>query len=155
MKGKLFLVISACILYTSCGTNDEINAEAIEDNETTPENPLPSGPKGTPNFAQDTVFNFGKILDGERVSHDFVFTNTGEGDLIISNVQASCGCTTPDWTKDPIKPGEKGTVKAEFNSSGRGTPEAVVHEKSITVDFSNSTVPLAVLKFRAKILSKK
>ena len=52
MKGKLFLLMSACILYASCGTSDDISAEAIEDNETTPDNPLPSGPKGTPNFAQ-------------------------------------------------------------------------------------------------------
>ncbi len=132
-----------------------MDADAIEANKTTAENPLPDGPLGTPDFKVDTVFNFGSIKDGEIVSHEFEFTNTGDGDVIISNVQASCGCTTPDWTKDPIKPGKTGVIKAVFNSSGKGTPEATLVEKSISVDFSNSTVPFMVLKFRSNILSKK
>ena len=155
MNWKLFLLVGTCLVYASCGSTEELNVDAIEDNETTPENPLPSGPKGTPDFAKDTVFSFGKIIDGEIVSHEFEFTNTGKGDVIISNVHASCGCTTPDWSKDPIKPGETGMVKAVFNSSGKGTEDAVVQEKSITVDFANSSIPMIVLKFRANVLSKK
>ena len=63
--------------------------------------------------------NFGDITQGETVSHQFVFTNTGEGDLIISNAKGSCGCTVPKWPKKPIAPGEKAEIKVTFNSSGR------------------------------------
>ena len=64
-------------------------------------------------------YNFGDIIQGETVSHQFVFTNTGEGDLIISNAKGSCGCTVPKWPKKPIAPGEKAEIKVTFNSSGR------------------------------------
>jgi hypothetical protein len=64
-----------------------------------------------------------------KVSHTFEFTNTGKSDLILQNVRASCGCTTPEWTKTPVKPGEKGVVTATYNPAGR--PGAFT--KSITV----------------------
>jgi hypothetical protein len=63
------------------------------------------------------------------VSHVFNFTNTGNAPLIIQGVQASCGCTTPDWTKDPVMPGQKGFIKAEYNPRNR--PGAF--NKSLTV----------------------
>lgn len=64
-----------------------------------------------------------------KVSCVFEFTNTGKADLVLQKVRASCGCTTPEWTKEPVKPGEKGTVKATYNASGR--PGAF--SKTITV----------------------
>ena len=64
-----------------------------------------------------------------KVSCEFQFTNTGKADLVLQKVKASCGCTTPDWTKEPVKPGEKGVVKATYNASGR--PGAFT--KTITV----------------------
>ena len=51
------------------------------------------------------VHDFGKIKQGTPVSHEFKFTNKGKVPLIIANVRASCGCTTPDWSKDPVPPG--------------------------------------------------
>ena len=63
--------------------------------------------------------NFGKINQGESVSHQFVFTNTGQAELIINNAKGSCGCTVPKWPKKPIAPGEKAEIKVTFNSSGR------------------------------------
>ena len=73
-----------------------------------------------PELSFETLrYNFGDITQGETVSHQFVFTNTGEGDLIISNAKGSCGCTVPKWPKKPIAPGEKAEIKVTFNSSGR------------------------------------
>ncbi len=69
-------------------------------------------------FAQDT-YDFGEIVQGERVNHEFSFTNTGKSDLIISNAHASCGCTVPEYPKEPIKPGESGVIKVSYNSEGR------------------------------------
>jgi len=60
--------------------------------------------------------DFGKVYDGKAVSYEFVFTNTGKVPLILSNVQPSCGCTTPEWPREPIMPGQKGKIKAIYNA---------------------------------------
>jgi len=70
-------------------------------------------------FVEET-FDFGKIEEKNgSVQHKFVFTNTGDSPLVIQNVKASCGCTTPAWTKDPVPPGEKGFVTAKYNPKNR------------------------------------
>lgn len=66
-----------------------------------------------------TDHDFGKIKEGTLAAYSFVFYNKGTTPLVLSNVQASCGCTTPEWPRSPIKPGEKATIKAVFNSYGR------------------------------------
>lgn len=63
--------------------------------------------------------DFAKIKEGTLATYGFVFTNTGKTPLILTNVQASCGCTTPEWPKEPIMPGAKGVIKAAYNSYGR------------------------------------
>lgn len=65
------------------------------------------------------MYNFGKISQGEKVNHEFKFKNTGKSPLIITNATATCGCTTPDIPKAPIKPGETGVIKVVFNSTGK------------------------------------
>ena len=67
----------------------------------------------------DTIYRFGTIKEGQEVAHAFSFTNTGKSDLLISNASASCGCTVPEWPKEPIPPGGKGSIKATFNSEGK------------------------------------
>ncbi|MFA6126089.1 MAG: DUF1573 domain-containing protein [Bacteroidales bacterium] len=68
---------------------------------------------------EQTKHDFGLMVQGEKLSYTFKFTNTGGSELIISDCSASCGCTTPDWTKSPVKPGEEGKVEVVFNSSGK------------------------------------
>ena len=63
--------------------------------------------------------NFGNVIEGQIARYDFKFTNTGTDPLILSNVQASCGCTSPKWPREPIEPGASAVVTAEYNSSGR------------------------------------
>jgi hypothetical protein len=67
----------------------------------------------------DSVQQFGKVTDGEKVLISFHFKNTGSKPLVISNVTAGCGCTVPEKPEAPIQAGEQGVIKAEFNSSGR------------------------------------
>lgn len=67
-----------------------------------------------------TEYDFGKIKVGIPVTYEFSFTNEGKIPLVISTVQASCGCTVTDYTKDPIEPGAKGFVKATFNAASVG-----------------------------------
>ncbi|MBE6272531.1 MAG: DUF1573 domain-containing protein [Bacteroides sp.] len=69
---------------------------------------------------EKTVHNFGEIKEADgKVSHTFVVKNEGTGPLVISNVTASCGCTTPDWTKEPIPAGKTGEVKVTFDPKNR------------------------------------
>lgn len=75
--------------------------------------------KGKFDFEEET-FDFGKITENNGpVEHKFVFTNIGDAPLIIQGVRASCGCTTPAWSKDPIPPGERGFVMAKYNPKNR------------------------------------
>ena len=65
------------------------------------------------------VWEFGEINEGESVDTIFTFKNTGNEALIISNAKAGCGCTVPQWPKEPIAPGESGTISVKFNSKGK------------------------------------
>ena len=75
--------------------------------------------------------NFGKFSEKEPVVNcTFSFTNVGEQNLVINQAIASCGCTVPEYTKDPIKPGEKGQIKVTYNGTGKFPGH---FKKSITV----------------------
>lgn len=77
-------------------------------------------------FENDT-YDFSKIKEGEKITHVFEFVNSGKSPLIISDVQAGCGCTTPKFDKKPIKPGDKGSIEIGFNSAGqRGTQHKII-----------------------------
>ena len=79
---------------------------------------VPAGafPKFT--FEQEE-HNFGQIRDGDIVSHTFRFTNSGEAPLIISKATAACGCTVPQWPKQPIPVGGSGEIQVQFDSSNK------------------------------------
>lgn len=84
--------------------------------------PQPDVDPGIPLTAvsfSDSVQNMGKVKDGEKVEIVFHFQNTGNELLIIKDVSASCGCTIPEKPLAPIAPGEKGIIKASFDSRGR------------------------------------
>lgn len=78
----------------------------------------PVGPTTTLNFDANE-FDYGTIDQGEKVTHIYKFTNTGKEPLIISNAKGSCGCTVPQWPKDPIMPGADGEIKVQFDSKGK------------------------------------
>ena len=86
-------------------------------------------------------FDFGKIKQGTPVTHEFKFTNTGKVPMIITNVQASCGCTTPDWSKEPIAPGSKGFIKATYNAASAGAFNKAV---TVTANIPNGSVQLFI-----------
>ncbi len=68
---------------------------------------------------EEEVFDFGDIVEGDVVEHIFKFKNTGNNPLIISKATGSCGCTVPDWPREPISPGQVGEIKVKFNSKGK------------------------------------
>lgn len=62
---------------------------------------------------------FDNLVEGQPLEFEFEFENTGDVDLFIIKVDVTCGCTVPDWPKDPIKPGEKSAIKVTFDTEGR------------------------------------
>ncbi len=98
----------------------------------------------------DSVYNFGKVTDGEKVEYSYRFKNMGKKPLIISSAIASCGCTVPEKPEEPIKPGETGFLKVVFNSAGRVGP---VH-KDVTV-VSNAYPRFPVLQLTGEVEASK
>ena len=96
--------------------------------------------QGSFNFEEEK-HDFGNIKEGFQAKHAFKFTNTGDVPILITNVRASCGCTTPSWPRTPILPGQSGEISALYNSKNR--PGAF--HKSITIA-SNAKVPSKVLR---------
>jgi hypothetical protein len=83
---------------------------------------------------EESKYDFGSVVQGGVVDHTFKFRNTGTAPLIISNIGVSCGCTTPEWTKEPVAPGKTGTISAHFNSAGK----MGMQNKVLTIE-SNAT----------------
>jgi len=82
-------------------------------------------------------FDFGEVIEGKLASHEFEVTNTGNQPLVINSVQASCGCTSPHWTREAIMPNKTGIIKATYNSAGR--PGAFNKSLTITSNAGNGT----------------
>lgn len=95
-----------------------------------------------------TDHNFGNQESGSDISYDFEFINTGKADLIIQNVSTSCGCTTPQWTRQPVKSKEKGVITVKYDSSRIGQ-----FSKTITV-YSNAKNSPVVLQIRGNVNRK-
>lgn len=91
------------------------------------------------NFKTD-MHDFGTVEEGPAADFEFAFTNTGKEPIILQNVHASCGCTTPSYSKDPVLPGKTGIVKASYNTVGRPGP----FTKSITVATNAGTKVLTI-----------
>ncbi|RTQ52129.1 DUF1573 domain-containing protein [Hymenobacter gummosus] len=97
----------------------------------------------------ETVFDFKNVAEGNVATHEFKFKNTGKEPVVIANVQASCGCTTPEWTKTPVLPGKTGFIRAAFNSAGRPGQ----FNKTITVT-SNAAAPSIMLTIMGTVIEK-
>ena len=104
--------------------------------------------QGVMQFETDN-HDFGKVPEGTMATYEFKFKNTGNQPVVIANVQASCGCTTPDWTKTPVLPGKSGVVKAMYSSAGRPG----VFNKTVTVT-SNAAEASKVLSIKGAVLTK-
>ena len=108
-------------------------------------NEKPEGPLPVMEF-EKMDHDFGVVTEGQKVSYTYKLKNTGQAPLIIQNAQPSCGCTVPDWTKEPIPVGGSGFVKAEFDTKGKVGPNT----KTITVT-ANTWPQQTTLKFKASV----
>lgn len=93
------------------------------------------------------VYEFGQVSQGEKVIHDFTFTNIGKADLIITSAQGSCGCTVPEYPQHPIKPGEKGIIHVVFDTNGK------IGKQNKTVTLVANTIPnTKVLALKGEVM---
>jgi hypothetical protein len=97
---------------------------------------------------EQSHFAFGVLTQGQRVSHTYVFKNTGKVPLVISNVLVTCGCTVPEWPKEPIQKGETGNIRIFFNTAGKQGNQ----NKNITI-LANTKHGRETLVFSANIIT--
>lgn len=121
--------IAICILFILTLQNVAVLAQQSNDADTT-------------SFAQisfeTTVHNFGDVNQGEKVEQIFKFKNSGNTPLVLQNVLTTCGCTVPEWPKDPIAPGAEGELKVIFDSTakiGRQNKVITIRSNSKEGDF--------------------
>lgn len=132
------ICLSAIFLLFSCtGQNDRLGSDTVKQKEEL------QVEYNQPIITFDSLsHDFGTIVEGEQVVCYFDYENTGVADLIVSSVEASCGCTTPDWSKEPLKPGDRKSLQIIFDATGRSG----VQRKVVTVktNASNSVVKITL-----------
>jgi len=145
MKRTFFIASLVAITLASCSSATD-RIKSTDDSASGTEAMMDALP--TIAFAEE-FHDFGEVQEGEVVEHTFTFTNEGEGPLIISNAQGSCGCTMPDWPRQPIAPGQKGQIKVSFNSTGRAGRQ----DKRVTLT-TNAVPQSKVLNITSTVISK-
>jgi hypothetical protein len=124
LVGVLMLILSACgdspKPSNGISTNDVTNSASADG---TDDSDLPKIK------FEEEIHDFGRITQGEKVSFAFKFTNVGKTNLIISSAAGSCGCTVPEWPKEPVLPGKEGKINVIFSSEGKSG----MQEKTITI----------------------
>lgn len=158
------VIMAALVLAVSCRDKDtekriaELEAQLADlkgqKTATAPAMPenkpaaQPEGPVAAVQFVK-TEHDFGTINEGQTVEYTYSFKNTSQVPLIIQDAKPSCGCTVPDWSKQPVPPGGSGFVKAKFDSQGKPG----IQNKTITVT-ANTYPKQTVLRFKAMVTPK-
>ena len=97
----------------------------------------------------ESEYDFGDINQGDKATHDYIVKNIGNADLLISSAKGSCGCTVPEWPKDPIKPGDEAVIKVTFDSKGKTGKQS----KRVTL-MTNAIPNVKILTIKGNILEK-
>ncbi len=146
-KGILILAGIFAMTFVSCKDNaaKKVNEENVE---IAAERDAKNAEFPVMTFLE-TEHDFGTINEGDVVEHIFSFTNTGKSPLVITDAKGSCGCTVPEWPKEPIAPGASGEMLVKFNSSGK--PNA--QNKSVTIT-ANTESGTESIKIKASVTPK-
>jgi hypothetical protein len=107
---KLFVTTMICLSVGVISAQAQNQQKAVDANS----------PKMT--FKGGDTYDFGTIKEGPLAEHIFEFKNTGKEPLIVQNASASCGCTTPEWPKEPVLPGKTSKITVRYNTQGRVGP---------------------------------
>jgi len=143
----LVLIVGCFVACNSSGDKNEKISTDLVKNPNTASGVINSGQLPAMKF-EETEHDFGKLIQGETVSYEFQFTNSGKSDLIIVDVSTSCGCTVPSFPKTPIHSGDKGVIKVTYNSSGKHGFQS----KNILV-VANTQPNTTLLRIKAQVVS--
>ena len=150
---SLMLLMSLVVCLTSCKKGEitpnapEVPTVNRQPMTAEPAKPAPPADGKYPVITFDTKeHDFGQITQGDKVTYEFKFKNTGEANLLISNARGSCGCTVPDYPKGIILPGESNKIKVYFDSSNKHGQ----NKKSVTL-ICNTKEGKEELKIKANI----
>jgi hypothetical protein len=147
---KILLPIAVIAFLSSCGDtveNDTINTDSINNPITASSAEVDESKMPFFEFVEE-IKDFGEITQGEVVSMTFRFRNVGQTDLIISSATGSCGCTVPEWPKEPIKPGAEGKIDVKFDSNGKQG----MQNKTITL-VANTIPNTKVIAIKGSVLT--
>ena len=97
----------------------------------------------------ESEYDFGDINQGDKATHDYIVKNIGNADLLISSAKGSCGCTVPEWPKEPIKPGDEAVIKVTFDSKGKTGKQS----KRVTL-MTNAIPNVKILTIKGNVLEK-
>ncbi len=157
MNKIAFFLAFGLMLMASCKSDTATNAAAepsapsvpasTSSNDISPvstpagitEPAVPVGPITSIEF-EETEYDFGTVMEGEKVVHVYKFKNTGSEPLIISNAKATCGCTVPSWPREPIAPGESNEIKVQFDTKNKGKVGGQVQSKRVTITANTDPV---------------
>ena len=149
MKRQFVLpLVLLSTLFFACNNGSNSTDVNLIESSSTADNPNGKGNEPVITFERET-WDFGDMVEEEVVEHEFSFTNTGGKTLLISDVKASCGCTIPEWPKEPIKSGKGGVIKVRFNSAGKSDKI----DKHVTI-YANTTPITKDIHFTAFVKKK-
>jgi len=149
LRFSVLIIGLSAMFMTSCNlkqTDKELLPADIVKNPNSADGSIDADQMPVLQFETD-FHDFGRVIQGEKVSFGFKFTNTGKSDLIISNVSSSCGCTVPDFPKTPIKSGESHKIDVKFDSEGRRGYQ----NKTVTIS-SNTQPSTQVIRIKAEVI---
>ncbi len=139
---KLILMVAAVatVALTSCNEKatakiDDANLAQVAQNE----QKLGDFPVMT---FDEVIYDFGTVPEGTEVVKEFKFKNTGKSALIVVNAKATCGCTVPTWTREPVQPGAEGSLLVKFNTSGK--PNAQTKTVTIKANTESGTESVTI-----------
>ncbi|MGF1636765.1 MAG: DUF1573 domain-containing protein [Cyclobacteriaceae bacterium] len=149
MRTRLNLIPLACVLFVlgSCGQKTQKEPTHMHDHA--------AHQAATTNVEKAKIafdseeYDFGVVDEGDIVEHVFVFKNTGESPLIIEKAMPSCGCTVPDWSKEPIAPGSNGEIKVKFDTNNKPNKQM----KTVTI-YANTDPAEINLKIKGTVTPK-
>jgi hypothetical protein len=153
---QIFLMALVALTVASCQNAAKKSDAAVDSASTVVDSANTSTVSGTADTVKASgaaitfatpVYNFGTIQRGEKISYTYKFQNTGTAPLIITNAQATCGCTIPEIPKEPVKPGQTGELKVVFNSAGKLGRQ----DKVITVT-SNASPATEMIHLQGEVL---
>lgn len=147
LKLFVFSILITSLAESCTNPNEDINANELIQNPNSAEGNVDQSSLPVFDFKY-TEHDFGKLIDGVKVSFTYKFKNTGGSPLIIHQVKTSCGCTASEYTKEPVAPGAEGKVQLTFDSSNRRG----FNSKVATI-VANTQPNTVVLKFKAMVVS--